>query len=184
MIPAGYLYKRVVARPEWLNAPHVENVYSLSSCISDNFADAVQFWRRNGYWLFDTPDVMEAIAAAESIDLSRHALFYYEFHELEFDERQRRWWPFDPIPHTWTHVLAPRRKDLRGFDVTGFSARTAPECSPLSCNGLASELPVNRHCLLETLDEARDALERGAFDNTEPGPFRIVAVYTVPAGDP
>ena len=79
--------------------------------------------------------------------------------------------------------MPPRVKYLHGFDVTGCSAHTAPECSPLSCNALAAELPVNRDCLLETFDEAHDALERGAFDNTEPGPFRIVVVYTVPTAD-
>jgi hypothetical protein len=29
------------------------------------------------------------------------------------------------------------------------------------------------------LDEAISALEAGVFENSEPGPFRILAVYTV-----
>jgi hypothetical protein len=33
--------------------------------------------------------------------------------------------------------------------------------------------------LFESFDEAKAALESGKFDNAEPGPHRIFAVYTV-----
>jgi hypothetical protein len=56
---------------------------------------------------------------------------------------------------------------------------TSPECSPLSCNSLAAAITFNRHCLFESLDQAKQSLETGQFDNSEPGPFRIFAVYTV-----
>jgi len=67
-----------------------------------------------------------------------------------------------------------------GFDVVSFSQQNSPECSPLSCNALAQSTPVNRHCLLATFEDAVTALEAGRFDNSEPGPFRIFAVYSVP----
>ena len=76
-------------------------------------------------------------------------------------------------------MTSPEAKALQGFDVTAFSSHTTPECSPLSCNGLSAELGVNAHCLFETFEDAQQALESGAFDKTEPGPFRIVSVYTV-----
>jgi hypothetical protein len=56
MIPVGYMAKRVCRTPDWLGAPHVIDVYSVSGCISENFADYIQYWRHNGYWLFDSPD--------------------------------------------------------------------------------------------------------------------------------
>jgi hypothetical protein len=71
------------------------------------------------------------------------------------------------------------QKALEGFDVTTFAAGTSPECSPLSCNGLAGSLSTNKHCLFGTFDEAKDALEKGDFLNCERGPYRIVAVYSV-----
>ena len=50
------------------------------------------------------------------------------------------------------------------------------ECSPLSCNGLADEREVNRHCLF---DEGESAL-RFAFEcvdlGSEPGPYYLVRV--------
>ena len=55
MRPIGYMYKRVSAAPQWLNAPRVADVYALSGCVSENFADHINFWRHNGYWLFDSP---------------------------------------------------------------------------------------------------------------------------------
>jgi hypothetical protein len=48
----------------------------------------------------------------------------------------------------------------------------------LSCNGLAAEIETNQHCLLRSLEEAQQLLESGRFDNSEPGPFRILAVYS------
>jgi hypothetical protein len=57
--------------------------------------------------------------------------------------------------------------------------RTSPECSPLSCNSLATGIVVNRHCLFDSFEQAVRALEAGAFDNSEPGPFRIFAVYKI-----
>jgi hypothetical protein len=67
---------------------------------------------------------------------------------------------------------------LEGYDVTTFFVGTSPECSPLSCNCLATEISVNGHCLFDTFEQAVQALEAGKLDNSEPGPFRIFAVYT------
>lgn len=182
MIPVGYLYKYVAPRPDWLQVDGVRDVFSLSNCISRAFADYIGHWRHNGYWLFDAPAIMEEIAAQEGIDLSGAVLFYYEAYECEFDEHSGAWSAFAPEPSFATDVRAPADRRLAGFDVATFFARTSPECSPLSCNALATEVPVNEHCLLRTFDEARAAIERGAFNNTEPGPHRIFAVYEAGAG--
>jgi hypothetical protein len=49
--------------------------------------------------------------------------------------------------------------------------------------GPAEGLPVNRHCLFDSFEAAKDALKRGLFVNREPGPYRIIAVYTPGAAD-
>jgi hypothetical protein len=182
MIPAGYMYKRVVVRPDWLKAEAVFDVYSLSSCISDYFADYINYWKHNGHWLFDSPQVIEDIAKNEGIDLSGTFLFYYETYEYEFDEDSKEWSAFTPEPSFVTDVQVPLDKHLEGFDVTAFTGHTSPECSPLSCNSLATTIPVNEHCLFNTFAEAKEALEGGLFKNSEPGPYRIFAVYTVGNG--
>ncbi|WP_419904681.1 hypothetical protein [Kiloniella sp.] len=78
-----------------------------------------------------------------------------------------------------TDVFVPTNKRLEGFDIVSFSQENAPECSFLSCNLMAEEIEVNNHCLLGSLDEAKNYLNQGLFDNCEPGPSRIFAVYSL-----
>jgi hypothetical protein len=179
MIPAGYMAKRVVPRPDWIKADRVADIYSVSSCVSTNFADYINYWRHNGYWLFDTPQVVSELANQNSIDLKGTQLFFYEVYEREFNAGIGQWVDFEPEPSFKTEVLLPAAKLLEGYDVVTFYARTSPECSPLSCNSLATEVETNRHCLLRSLERAMELLEEGKFQNTEPGPYRIFAVYSV-----
>lgn len=177
MIPAGYMAKRVTARPEWLRAERVSSIYSVSGCISEDFADFINFWKHNGYWLFNSPDAIIQVARENQIDLSGTTLFFYEVHELQFDSG--KWTDFGAEPDFPTDVCLPEAKAFEGFDVVTFSSQTSPECSPLSCNGLAAEVETNARCLLESFDQTRTLLENGAFNNSEPGPYRIFGVYSV-----
>jgi hypothetical protein len=179
MIPAGYMAKRVAQSPDWLGAPKVDDIYSVSSCLSEDFAEYINYWRHNGYWLFDSPDVIGRLAERNAIDLQGASLFYYEIHERQFDQETGSWGPFGPEPSFALDVETPAAARLEGYDVVCFSVGTSPECSPLSCNGLAKEIETNRHCLLSSLEDAKGLLETGRFARCEPGPYRIFAVYSV-----
>jgi hypothetical protein len=109
--------------------------------------------------------------------ISRPSLFYYEVYESQFDGEN--WHAYGADLSFVTSVVAPSGKQLEGFDVDTFSCRNVPEHSSLSGNSLASEIPTNAHCLFSSFDEAKAHLERGAFNNSEPGPYRIFAVYSV-----
>ena len=178
MIPAGYLAKRISSRPEWLKATGVVDIYSLSEHVSPAFADYVPYWRHNGFWLFDSPEIIRQVAAENAIDLAGQTFFYYEVLEQQFDQNAGRWLPFEPAPLAMNPVV-PSARQLAGYDVVTFYAGAGPECSPLSCNGLAHRLATNAHCLLESLDEARKLLEQGAFRHSGPGPYRIFSVSTL-----
>ena len=179
MIPAGYMLKRVVPAPDWVGTPGCE-IYSVSGCISEHFADYIPHWRHNGYWLFDSPRVLRALASGLGVERSGLTLFYYEVFEREYHESDRRWAPFAPEPSFQTDVQAPSAAQIEGYDVVTFSVGTSPECSPLSCCSLAARAAVNRRCLFDSFDRAREALERGLFDHSEPGPFRVFSVHSVP----
>lgn len=179
MIPVGYMLKKVASRPDWIKSDVAEDIYSLSSHVSDNFADYINYWKHNGYWLFDSPKIMKDIAADKGLDLSAMTLFYYEVFGEEFDDASHKWSAFEPEKSFPTNVVKPVGARLEGFDVATFFMHTNPECSPLSCNSLAETVTVNRHCLFDSFEQAKEALEVGRFDNTEPGPYRIFAVYTV-----
>ena|SRR5258708_5935001 len=177
MIPLGYMAKRVSKKPEWLKAADVIDIYSVSGCFSENFADYTNYWKHNGYWLFDSPEIIRNIAEEHSIQLEETSLFYYEAYELEFDDE--KWQEQSPEASFPTNVVVPSQKQLEGFDVVTFYARNSPECSPLSCNSMAAELGTNAHCLFASFVEAETNIKNGAFKECEPGPYRILSVYSV-----
>jgi hypothetical protein len=176
VIPAGYMAKRISQCPDWLKAPRVEDIYSVSGCVSEDFADYINFWRHNGYWFFDSPEVIREIADEHAVPLEGTALFFYEVYEQQY-LGDNEWEDFQPESSFTTCVVAPESPRLQGFDVVTFSVGTIAECSPLSCNHLAGGVDVNPHCLLETFEYAKRLLEEGRFDDSEPGPYRIFAVY-------
>lgn len=180
MIPIGYLAKHVAPAFEALRRVGVEDLYSLSGCLSKDFIDYVPFWRHNGYWLFDTPATIRELTREHGVALGGLRVFFYEAYELELDAETGQWRPFEAKADFPTHVELPPCSTLEGFDVVSFSCGTTPECSPLSCNLLAAEIPTNAHCLLPTLEAAVRALEDGRFAEAEPGPYRVIAVYSIP----
>ena len=170
--------KHVRRRPDWLAAPGVVDIYSVSGCISENFADYVNFWRHNGYWLFDSPRIIQEVARENAISLDDNRLFYYEVYEKQYLDEDE-WMGFEPGSDFDTDIVAPAHARLEGFDVVTFYANAGAECSPLSCNGLAENIAVNQHCLLPTLRRAIELLEDEKFANSEPGPYRVFAVHSV-----
>jgi hypothetical protein len=177
MIPVGYMAKRVSKKPDWLEAPEVVDIYSVSGCSSEEFADYIDHWKHNGYWLFDSPEVIQVVAQENSIDLEGTSLFYYEAYGKEFDGKS--WRAYSPEASLPTNVVLPSSKKLEGFDVVTFMVGRRPECSPLSCNSLATNLRTNAHCLFASFEEAETNLKNGAFVKCEPGPYRIFSVYSL-----
>lgn len=178
MIPVGYMAKRVAVRPDWIKAEGVADIYSVSSCVSQDFADYINYWKHNGYWFFDSPQTILQLAQKNRVDLIGTHLFYYEVYDREFDNGEGQWMTFRPESSFQTQVSLPTQKTLEGYDVVTFCVRTSAECSPLSCNSLATDVETNRHCLLSSFERAQQLLEEGKFENTEPGPYRIFAVYS------
>lgn len=179
MLPIGYMYKVVRDPPKDLKNDKVERVYSVSACINDDFGDWVQYWKHNGFWFFDDPEIIQKIAKDNNIDLSEMKLFFYKAYDLQWNDVDERWESFSPEPSFKTDVVLPNRSDFEGFDLVTFYARTSAEHSPLSCNYLAQEVEVNENCLLDSFERAKILLESGRFSRCEPGPYRIFEVYSV-----
>ena len=178
MIPLGYLAKRISKeRPDWLHAPEVVDVYSVSGCVNDSLAEHSNGWKHNGFWMFDSPADIQAAAVANGIDLKDASLFFHEAYESEFDGDDRP--PILPDAAFGTQVMVPVTSHLEGFDVVTFCDGPNSH-SPLSCNSVAADVKTNQHCLFASFDDAVAALGSDAFDQCEPGPYRIYAVYSVP----
>jgi len=181
MIPAGYMLKRVEKRPDWLKQPAVEDIFSVSNCTCEDFCQNwIDEWKHNGYWFFDSPEIIYDIAKKHNVNTDEMTLFYYEAHEILYDAKTRQWESCTKELDYSENVKLPSRKTLQGYDVVTYSRVSSDVgCSPLSCNHLAEKIPTNSHCLLDDLETAKTLLETGAFENSEPGPYRVIAVYTV-----
>ncbi len=53
------------------------------------------------------------------------------------------------------------------------------ECSPLSCNDMSPELPVNPCCLIDDFERAYEIAARfgSEVDSVEPGPYYLFQVF-------
>lgn len=183
MIPVGYMYKSVVERPGWLGAPSVGDVYSVSRCVSTDFAEWIHAWKHNGFWFFNEPQTIVEIAKDKGASLDRLTLFFYWMYEKEWDSDDEQWHEISPNESFHTNVQIPEKLQKHGYDVVTYTSGNAAECSPLSCNHYASEFDTNNHCLLNTFDEAMRLVENGSFLKGEPGPYRILEVCTVETPD-
>jgi hypothetical protein len=114
MIPVGYMAKRVPKKPDWLKAAAVVDIYSVSSCFAEDFADYTDYWKHNGYWFFDSPEIIRSVAKEHSIPIEGTLLFYYEAYEFEFNDES--WHAHLPEASFPTSVIVPSHKKLEGFD--------------------------------------------------------------------
>ena len=179
MIPVGYMAKRDTKKPPWLKANSVKDIYSVSNCVSNDFANYIIYWRHNGFWCFDSPKIINELGLEQKIDLNETKMFYYEAYEYQYDEDTQEWESFKPDEAFLTNVEIPKYKILEGYDIVTFEDGNCPGHSFLSCNSMAETVKVNEHCLVATFDEAKALLDANIFEHCEPGPSRIFAVYSI-----
>ncbi len=185
MVPAGYILKRIVPPPGWLSAPHITEVCSVSDCVNENVVDLQNGWLHNGFGLANGP---ATLMAAQADEAGQAVLLYCEVHE---EEMESDGWSFDPA--TWRPLTSLRSAcvetsvepipveataRLLGYDVV--VSNDFLEHSPLSCNSKAAALGANAHCLFDTFDQARRAIDEGGFgEGCEDGVYRIMSVSMV-----
>lgn len=191
MIPAGYLLKRTVPPPGWLQSgvSHVSEVCSVSNCVNENVVDPSDSWMHNGFGLANDPELLWTIAREGGVDLSGCKLFFYSAYEFELESDG---WTFDSlqwqattrapsstIPDNVTIPGGDVSLELLGYDVVVFGDFL--EHSPLSCNSIAQQLQVNRYCLFNSFEESKGAIESCKFgDGCEEGTYKIFSVGLLP----
>ena len=181
MILAGYFAKRAALRPEYLAAPAVREICSVSECISSGAERWISVWRHNGLGWFNRVD--DALSVVPEEQRAEFRLFAYRMLPEVFsgNDRTALVLPGDvhpePLPDGFRSI---------GFDSASRSSEAGLglECSPLSCNGLAAELPVNEHCLFPSLDAAIAGARGFALEQPEPGDYYVVEVLEGPRIDP
>jgi hypothetical protein len=166
----GYFPKRVTPKPDWIHAPAVLEICSVSGCIAAPPEGWIGKWTHNDLWVYDTLPTAGAVLQAKERD--EFVIYAYRLLPVVFREGSDE--PFEasgvhpePIPDTFESL---------GFDVVSRSVGTNFECSPLSCCNMAQELVANRFCLLPDLETAIDVALRFSVEQPEPGPYFVLEV--------
>lgn len=181
MILAGYFARRIERKPHALAAPGVREICTVSECISSGAEGWINAWRHNRLGWFNRVD--DAISVVPIDQRGMFRLFAYRMRPEIFRGHTRLAFT---LPDDVNPEPLPARFHSIGFDTASRSSwdSLSLECSPLSCSGLAAEMPVNEHCLFATLDAAIAGAERFAEEQPEPGDYYVVEVLEGPRIEP
>jgi hypothetical protein len=167
----GYFPKRLTEPPDWLKVLPIEEICSVSGCISQEPEDWIDQWQHNECWVFDTPELAWSVVPLP--DRSAFRLYAFKMYPARFEHGQLIQ---IELPTLQVSPLPPSFNRL-GYDIVSRSVTPMFECSPLSCNNMAEHHPVNRCCLVETeADGLRIAIEF-SISEPEPGPYYLVEVW-------
>lgn len=188
-IPIGYFAKKVVPKPEWLATAGVEEICSVSTCFSAGPPDAMDHWTHNGLLLYDSESALCDIVASEG-DPGLYTFFAYRLLPVAFAHDGEH--PIGPADLPARAGSGPSPEPLpAGYERLGHDCvQTEWEktvagfgCSPLSCNRMAEQIPVNRFCLIDRIDDAIDAARQFGLKQPEPGVYYVVEVWRKPRDD-
>jgi len=171
----GYLLKRTALRPDFVKNENVVEIASVSGCISAKPKDWITRWRHNELGFYNSEALAKSVLGEDerenepAFDLYAYALYQIcadagkvEFLNLTTDAEE-----------------LPSNYEFLGYDVISKAYSDFFECSPLSCNNLAAEVPVNRYCLIDQeADAFRLLTDMGAkYKGVEAGPYYLFRVY-------
>jgi hypothetical protein len=147
----------------------VTEVCSAGGCVNRAPPGWIDHWLHNEWGFFNSPVDARLVVPPES---GTFTVFAYRLLPVRFvdgvaerlaiDEL-----PVDPLPAPFTSL---------GFDTLNRHYSAYFECAPLSCNYLAQKVPVNRFCLLGTLEGAIQLAERLLERETRTGTYYVLEV--------
>jgi hypothetical protein len=184
----GYCAKEIWVPTEgWCRntwGAHVSEIASVGACLSDRAPNWVDRWDFNRSTCWNDESLALAVVPAERLPHFR--LYCYRMLPILFGASGEP--KSVSIDEVFTDGLPglPDEPNLSIYRTLGYDIVEAPwipsvlgfGCSPLSCNGMAEEIAVNRYCLLDDLDNAFAIAKRFGAEQPEPGPYVIVEVLT------
>lgn len=152
----GYLPKITAQREDlraneggvWLKNDIVEEICSVSDCISKRPEGWIDQWKHNALGFFDTEKA--ALSILPEHEAKKYDLYGYKLFPVKFDQGK--------IVENAVEVQAIENfsaYQFIGFDVISNSSSDFFECSPLSCNNGCDRFSVNRFCLIQNFEEAQ-----------------------------
>lgn len=166
----GFFPKKTSRDVGSMEIPGITEVCSVSECISRGPENWVQKWEHNDLGFFDTEAKAIMVLPAEHSDYDLYAYELFPFYCIDGKRTDLQLIPAGPgIPKDYV---------LLGYDIATKTHATSFECSPLSCNGVGAEFPVNTHCLIDSLPDAENAFVQICEQSIgEPGPYYLFKVY-------
>lgn len=175
----GFFPKATVRHPVPSVGRNVEEICSVSDCISRSPPDWIDHWRHNDLGFFDT----EALAEREiPQNDNTYEIYTYKLYPLVFDHGAVKPWivpvrvecdldkyaflGHDIVSRSLPDAAEPSRSVLYPF-----------EHSPLSCNYACADFPVNRFCLIDGQKAAYEAAIVIGKMQYEPGLYYLFEVY-------
>jgi len=167
----GFFVKATQTNPEWLKVPSVQEICSVSECISPAPSNWIQRWQHNALGFYDSEPIALSIIEGNP---QRYDLYAYELFPVRCQDGSAETFAIDlaigSIPPDYAFL---------GYDIVTRSSSDFFECSPLSCNYAAQDNPVNVYCLLDDEDQAYQAMLEMSKPGSrvEPGPYYLFKVY-------
>jgi hypothetical protein len=185
----GFFPKITHRNDDWFENPIVEEICSVSNCISSCPIDWINLWMHNdSSWLYDTENIVQDV-----IDLAGQEMDVYAYKLLPvvFDGDKE-------IPFTIESSASGSLEqfDFLGYDMVSRSRNESYEPwplsynnvidsfehSPLSCNQGCKDYRVNKFCLIDQLEDAWRITKEIAADSKnkktwEPGRYYLLEVY-------
>jgi hypothetical protein len=149
----------------------VQEICSVSECISKGPANWIQRWTHNTLGLYNSEE--KAVSVIDDASW-RYDLYAYELFPFScLDQEQTA------IELTHDIGQVPTGYEFLGYDIVSRSSSDFFECSPLSCNHAASAYVTNAHCLIDDEADAYQALLSMSKPDSgvEPGPYYLFRVY-------
>jgi hypothetical protein len=166
----GFFPKITMPRPEWLRVPSVQEICSVSNCISAGPPNWVEQWQHNSLGFYDSEEIALALVADEPEH--RYDLYAYELFLVAANAGKLEDFEIDIAIGQ-----VPSDYEFLGYDVATKSVSAFFECSPLSCNGAAADFGTNRYCLLDGQSQADAALLQMSIVKYEPGLCYLFRVH-------
>jgi len=189
----GYFPRHPAPAPPGLLQRGVAEIGNLGHYGSDGPKNWVDQWRHNQMWFYDSEEVVrKVIADAIEIHIEPDPerdppwqvrlthengvgfdFYAYKLFPVSFTEGKQE--PFE-LPFLNVTPLA-RDYEWLGYDAVNKTCCAQFECSPLFCNGMCEEIPVNRWCLIDERERAFEVANYFSVRKPEPGAYFVVEVW-------
>lgn len=168
-VAVGFFPKLTYCDLDWLGVDSVKEIASVSCCISQAPEGWIERWQHNEFGFYDSEETARQAAGEDpSFDLYAYKLYPFSCLDEEME--------IESVPARG--IVIPEDYRFLGFDIVTRSTGATFECSPLSCNHGAREIPVNEFCLIQDREAAYAALQKICKSgNYEPGPYYLFEVY-------